>query len=802
MLLYEIRHAVRQLLRERGFTATAVLTLSLGIGASVAVFAVVEATLLRPLPYPAAAELVVLEHRDSRSGIRKPFIAMGDFVDLAARQASFSRVAAYGNLPVSIASPDGPFRGNALLAGPGLLETLGVQPVLGGTLPADSSRPGAPPVVVLGGALWRTRFGSDPLIVGRGVKVGELLRQVVGVAPEGFRFPPDAPADVLLPLEVPPQAPADRKSAWTFAVARLQPGRSASQAGAELGVLSQLLQREYPQSNQGSEYHAVPLRRALVGDTRPALLLLLAAVGIVMLIACANVANLMLARGLSRRGEMALRLALGASRRRLVAQLVVESLLLAAFASGLAMLAADGATRALVSLVPQSVSAPGLREAGVDGWVVGFAAAVAIAASMLVAAAASVAIGVDSASSATLAVGRTTAGVQARRVASGIVVAEVALSIVLLFGAALIARSFARLLAVDPGFRVDGVATLDVAIPSSERYGSAEARRAFFDRAFAALRSAPGVREVGAAVVTPLTGNNWTVPFERADQPVPKGERPPDVGWQCASGGYFRALGIPLRSGRLFGPGDAPATRPVVIVSESIERRFFPAGKAVGRAIRLGDARFEIVGVVGDIRRAHLRDRPQADLYFPFEQQPAGASTLFVRTPPEIRVSLASLGGALRAIEPDVVVGQPVLMANVLRESVQVPRLVLTLLSGFAAIALVLASVGIYGVMSYVVRQRTRELGTRMALGATRRDVTWLVLRSGGRIAAAGAALGAAAGLVASRVLDPVLFATSRTDALAIAASAAVLSLATLAACLVPARRAARLDPARTLREP
>jgi predicted permease len=397
--------------------------------------------------------------------------------------------------------------------------------------------------------------------------------------------------------------------------------------------------------------------------------------------------------------------------------------------------------------------------------------------------------------------GRTTASAPARRVASGIVVAEVALSIVLLFGAALIARSFARLQAVDPGFRVDGVTTLDVEVPDG-RYGTPEARRAFFDRAFAALRSVPGVQQAGAAIVTPLTGNNWTVGFERADQPVPKGERPPDVGWQCASGGYFRALGIPLRSGRLFEPTDTPATRPVVIVSEAVERRFFPGEKAAGHAIKLGDTRLEIVGVVADIRRAQLRDRPQADLYFPFEQQPSDAVTLFVRTAPEVRLSLASLAGPLRAIEKDVVVGEPLRMADVLQESVQIPRLVLTLLSGFAAIALVLASVGIYGVMSYVVRQRTREIGTRMALGATSHDVTWLVLRNGGTIAAAGTALGVAAGLVASRLLDSILFATSRTDAVSIFASLAVLSLATLVACLVPARRAARLDPARTLREP
>jgi putative ABC transport system permease protein len=799
MLLYEFRHAFRALLRERGFTAAAGLTLSLGIGASVAVFAVVEATLLRPLPYQAADELVVLEHRDSRSGISKPFIAIGDFVDLAARQKSFSSLAAYANGPATISGPDGPVRGNALRAGPGLFEALRVQPALGRGLRADDSRPSAPPVVVLSAALWRTQFAADPAVVGRGVKVGEQLYQVVGVAPEGFRFPPDARADVIVPLTVPAQAPAERKSDWTFAVARLAPKRSATDAASELSILSRQLQREYPESNQGSEYYVVPLRRALLGDTRPALLLLLAAVGVVMVIACANVANLMLARGLARRGEMAVRLALGASRRQLVRQLAVESLTLAAVGSAFAMLAAVWITRGLVSLVPQSISAPGLREAGVDAWVVGFAAAVAIAAAMLVAGAASVATWGDSASAA-LAANRTTTSAAARRVASGIVVTEVALSIVLLFGASLIARSFARLLAVDPGFRVDRVTTLDVAVPA-ERYQTPEARRAFFDRAFAALRDVPGVQQVGAAVVTPLTGNNWTVGFERADQPVPKGERPPDVGWQNASGGYFRALGIPLHAGRLFDPSDTPATRPVVIVSEAVERRFFPHESAVGHAIRLGDGRAEIVGVVGDIRRADLRDQPRADLYFPLEQGPNNGATLFVRTATDAALSPALLTARLRTIEPEAVVGEPVRMADVLEESVQLPRFVLMLLSGFAGIALVLASVGIYGVMSYVVRQRAREIGTRMALGATGGDIAWLVLRNGGLIAVTGTALGVAGGLVASRVLESILFATSRTDPVAILGSALVLAVATLGACLVPARRAARLDPVRTLTE-
>jgi predicted permease len=380
-------------------------------------------------------------------------------------------------------------------------------------------------------------------------------------------------------------------------------------------------------------------------------------------------------------------------------------------------------------------------------------------------------------------------------------VAEIALSVVLIFGAALIARSFGRLLAADPGFRVDGVTTADVEVPDGS-YPTPASQGAFFDRAFAALRAVPGVQEAGAAVVTPLTGNNWTVGFERADRPVPKGERPPEVGWQVASAGYFRALGIPLKEGRLFDSTDTPASRAVVIVSEAVERRFFPGDRAVGHAVKLGDAEAAIVGVVGDIRRARLTDEPRADLYLPFEQHPGRGISIFVRTAPEARVSLAALVAPLREIEPNVVVDHATTMTEILDGSLQVPRVVLKLLSAFAAIALVLASVGIYGVMSYVVRQRTREIGTRMALGASGRDVAWLVLRGGSLIAGAGILLGLAAGLLASRVLESILYATPRADPALMLASALVIALATLLACLLPARRAARLDPARTLTEP
>jgi len=798
MLLYYARHALRLLLREPGFTMAALLTLALGVGANVAVFAVVEAVLLRPLPYVDADRLAIVKHRDQRTGFTKQDVAMGDFVDLAARQSVFESMAGYGSGQALVFGLGDPFRVSTLGAGPGLLDTLRVRPVLGRLLQPDDSRPGTAPVMVLGYELWQRRFGSDPNIVGRGVKLGPRERQVVGVA-EDLRFPPAATVDVIVPMTVPAAAPAERKSGWwPYAVARLKPSTSIADANAHLAILSTALQHEYPRSNQASEYFALPLRDAVVGDTKPALLLLLAAVGVVLLIACANVANLMVARSLARRREMAVRMALGAGRTQLVAQLLAESLMLALAAGCAGVLVAMWGVRGLVALLPASVVAPGLADIRIDGRVLAFTLGVSVATAILFGLVAALTVKRESASGALVAPGRVTMSRTARRATSALVVVEIALAIVLLVGAGLILRSFVRLLAVDPGFRVEQVMTIEFAVPS-DRYKDADSRRGFHDRAAAALRALPDVRDVGTAVVMPLTGNNWTVPFERVDQPVAAGARPPEVGWQVASGGYFRALQIPLVAGRLFDDTDTPHTRSVVIISEAVQRRFFPHESAIGRLIRSDDGPAEIVGVVGNIRRADLRDEPRADLYFPAERGPGNQTTLFVRTAADPAGVLPSLQTALRAIEPNIAFLETRPLSDVAAASMQVTQLALWLLGLFAVISISLAAVGIYGVMSYVVRQRTREIGTRVALGATGMDIAWLVMRQGAAIAALGTVLGLAASLVASRSLAAILFGVSTSDPATLAVSAGALIAATVAACYGPARRAVRVDPARTL---
>ena len=488
--------------------------------------------------------------------------------------------------------------------------------------------------------------------------------------------------------------------------------------------------------------------------------MLLAAVALVLLMACANVASLLVARSLGRRQEMAIRVALGAGRRRLVVQLLVESLVLASLSGAAAVLFARWTIPALASLVPASLNLPQLTDVSLDGRCSSSPAALSCCTAVTFSLFSAFGIRLDRMLESLVSPGRVTSGVAARRASSTLVVVEIALAIVLLTGAGLVLRSFANLLAVDPGFKTAHVLTLDIEVPA-DRYEPIEARQAFYRRAFEAIGHLPGVEDAGMAAVMPLTGNNWSIGFERAERPVAPGERPPDVGWQSASGGYFRALQIPLRAGRLFSSQDSPSSKPVVIVSEAIQRKYFDGETAVGHTVKAGAVKAEIVGVVGDIRRAALTEEPRADMYFPMEQEPQNATTLFLRSSGRPLDLVAPLRAALRSIEPSIVLREIRTFDSVARESVQVTRLALWLLGLFAVTALALAAVGIYGVMSYAVKQRMREIGTRVALGATPRSILWLVLGQGARLAALGTFIGLDAAWMAGRSVRGLLYGTS-----------------------------------------
>ncbi|HWA55873.1 MAG TPA: ABC transporter permease, partial [Gemmatimonadales bacterium] len=786
MLLHDLRLSLRRLLREPGFTLAAILTLALGVGANIAVFSLVEAVLLRPLPYPEADRLAVVHHRDIRTGLTKDYIGLGDYIDLTTQAHSFTVLGAYGTGQGTVYEANDPFRVSALLATSGALEALRVQPFLGRSIEADDSRPGAAPVMLLGYDLWTTRYAADSSIVGRSIKVDDELRTVIGVAPPGFRFPPNYRTDIVASLTIPVQTPAQRQNGWIRAVGRLAPGVDAGSATRELTQLSDQFRQAYPATNQAASYYAMSLRDALVGNTKPALVLLLAAVTVVLLIAAVNVANLLVARSLARKREMAVRIALGAGRGTLIRQLLTESLVLAAVAGVAGLIIARLGMRGLVSLVPASVAVPGLREVGLNLPVLGFAFGLIVVTAAAFSLLSAATVRFETAAADLVGAGRTTMSRLARRAMSGLVGAEIAFAVMLLVGAGLVLRTFATLLSVDPGFTVDRVMTLEVALPS-DRYATPPAREGFYRNAFAALRARPEVTEVGAAAVVPLTGNNWTVPFERTDQPTPPGQQAPDVGWQMASGGYFRALQIPLREGRLFDERDGPAGPPAVIISEALAQRFFGQESAVGRQVKLGPQAAEIIGVVGSIRRASLTDTPRADMYMSFEHSPQMGTTLFIRTTGDPAQLLPTLQRVLREQEPAIVFGDAETMTQVAAESLRTTRLLLWLLGGFAATALLLAAVGIYAVMAYVVRQQTREIGTRMALGALEADILRMVLRQGAVLALGGILVGLGVGLAAAQALRSTLYGVSAADPVTLVFAALLLGGTTLAACYLPA---------------
>ena len=792
MLTHDVRQALRLFRREPAFAAAAVVTLALGIGANTALFAVVEAVLLRPLPFEQADQLVVLRHRDVRTGFTKPDIAIGDFVDLRSRQRSLESLAGFSGFQSTFYSEREPLRIEGAVATPDALEALRVQPALGRLLNEEDTREGAAAVVVISQDFWRTQLGSDPQALTRSIQLGATRRTVVGVLPSDFRFPAMPKTDVVVAQALPAAAPAQRRSGWIYGIGRLRHGQTLAGAEAELAAISGQLEDEFPQQNQGSRYEAVGLRNALVGDMRRPLLLLLAAVGFVLLIACANVGNLLLARALGRQQEQQLRLALGASRRRLVSQVLAEGCALALAGGVVGAVVAWRAAPLLAASIPNEASVPGLQQVGVNSGVLLFALVAAMVSALLFSALACV--GLWRANTGALASGRRgTATPGAKLAASGLVAAEIALAVVLLVGAGLTLRSFANLLAVDPGFTSSGVVTVQFALPIG-RYDKDEARRAFYARAFDDIKALPDVEIVGAAMVTPLTGNNWTAPLQRVEHPVPPGQRPPEVGWQLASEGYFRALRIPLRTGRLFAARDATGP-PVVIISEAVAVRFFAGEDPIGHRISLGDMTAEIVGVVGNIRRASLTDEPRADLYFPFERVMSPSTTLFIRAIGDPTAVLPAVRAAVHRLEPHAVLYEIRTLSHIAEESAAAIGLAMRLLLCFASIALLLAAVGVYGMMAYRVRRRMRELATRLALGASPGDIIWLVMRQAGTIMAVGLAVGITAAVVLARTLSSLLFDVPPWDPAALASAIALLAAATLAASYLPARRAARVDP-------
>ncbi len=805
-LMQDLRYGFRSLLKSKGFTFVAVLALALGIGANSAIFSVVNAVLLRPLPFASPEQLMTVQGRNERDGSTFNEHSYPNFVDLRDQSQSFAHVAAYSPTTAFITGGDEPERVRGVIASADLFPMLGVQPALGRVFTRDEDKPGGQRVVVLSYGLWQRRFGADPKIIGQEIPLGSAPSLVLGVMPQGFKYPLGGDNyEFWMPLagSVSASDLTGRGSVFLPIAARLKPGVAIEQAEAEANTIARRLAMQYPATNSGQGYALKPLHENLVGDLRPALLVLLAAVGCVLLIACANVANLLLARATSRQKEISIRTALGASRWRIVRQLLTESLLLALMGGALGLLIAMWGIDLLLAATPADL--PRLNEIALDGRAIGFTVVMTLLTGVIFGLAPALQASKADLNDALKEGGRgSSEGGSRNKLRSALVVAEIAMSLVLLVGAGLLTQSFLRLLNVTPGFNPERVMTLDLAM-GRRKYPDSQQQITFLQNLLQRASTLPGVEAVGVVNPLPLNGNfdayNFSFPGRA---PAAPGEEPA-ADRRVISPDYFRAMSIPLQKGRQFSERDVRDAPAVVVINETFARRHFADTDPLGQQIVFTDApnapAREVVGVVADVRHAGLDAPAGPEYYVPYEQTPATRVTLVARTASNDPASIMpALRGLIREFDKDLPLWNVRTMNSLLSESVARHRFNMTLLGIFALVALLLASLGIYGVMSYSVTQRTHEIGIRMALGAQGRDILKLVVGQGMILTLAGVLTGVVAAFAVTRAMSSLLFGVSAADPLIFSAVALLLTLVALLACYLPARRASRVDPMEALR--
>lgn len=796
----DFKYALRTLGKSPGFTVMAVLTLALGIGFNTAIFSVVDAAVLRPLAYARQEELLRVWDSNPGRGFDRFSSSPANFVDWRAQNTTLATMAAFTPENTTLTPAQGePERLRGFAVSPALFPLLGVAPHLGRTFDAADEKPGGAPSVVLSFEFWQRRFGGDRAIVGSGIPLGGSNRTVIGVMPRGFRFP-SRTADVWTPLVLDSSALENRGAHWVGVVARRKPGIPLSRAQADLSAIAGRLADAYPAKNAGWGVVLVPLQQAFAGSARKPLLLLLGAVAFVLLIACVNVSNLLLARATGRRREVAIRGALGAGRGRLVRQMLTETLVLSLCGGAAGTLLAIWGAEMLVALGADSL--PRSAEAGIDGRVLFYTLAISLATAVL--------SGLWPALRATAPTGRDALrasagtsgqGPRAATARQAMLVAEIALTLVLLVGAALLLRSMALVLRVDPGFRPGGVLTARVDLPES-RYPSRPRMAAFYRDLTASLATLPGVRAVGTSSFAPLSGSAWTLSVKFLDHPVPEGDEA-SIEYRVVGGDFFGAAGIPFRRGRLFTPEDRAGSPLVLVVNEAMARRYFSGEDPIGRQIVIGDRIKEprrIVGIVGNVLEDGLAEPPRPELYVPAEQVPWSSMAILVRSTGDQTGLAPAVRARIRALDPKLPVEDVETLSAVVSRSLGQRRFAVLMLGTFAGLALLLASVGIYGVVAFLAGQRTREVGIRMALGARRRDVLGLFLGESARFAGAGLLVGLALAVAATRLLKSMLFGVAATDPLSFAAVAVVLTAVALGASWIPARRASRISPMEALR--
>lgn len=809
-LFQDFRCALRALARSPGFTASAVATLALGIGANTAIFSAVHAVLLAPLPYRDADRLVMVEGNYLTLGMEKIGASVPEFLDERAGVSSFAGVAAFRSRDLNLTGGGEAERVPGASISPDLFPLLGVAPARGRGFARAEEEPGRGAVAIVSDGFWRRRFAGDPATVGRTIRLNGVTHTIVGVMPPGFEFPHPAyrlahSADVWLPLSFAPEELRERSAYNLRVVARLRDGVPLARANAEAGALGRRWQRELPDyrgprgEDGGWKLAVFPLTREIAGPgVRRNLFVLLAAVGLVLLIACANLANLHLARGLARESETAIRLAVGASRWRIVRQLLTESVTLACLGGAAGALLALWGIGWLASSYPSAL--PRLGETRADAVFFAFAFALSALTGLLFGLAPALRAARTDLAGSMRRPGAVSGGLLGRRL---LVASEVGLSVILLAGSGLLLRSFFRLAAVHTGFDPQHVLAADIALPAS-RYDTDARRAEFFDRLTDRVKQLPGVTAAGAASLLPLSGPGFSGPFSVEGRPFDTAN-PSFAGYRGVTPGYFATLSMRLLAGRPFARGDAAGQTPVVIIAETLARRFFPKGDSLGKRIKLGAPGsprpwLTVVGVVRDAPYAGLSTPPRPEMYVPQLQSPFSTMSLVVRGGGDPMELAASVRAAVAAIDPDQPVHDVRALERLVSDAVEAPRLSALLMALFAAVAVLLTTVGVYGVASYSAARRTREMGIRAAMGAAPRDLLLLALSDGTRAAATGLLAGLAAALLLARGLSGLLYGVSPWDPATFSIAAVFLAGVCLLAAYLPARRAAFNDPMTALR--
>ena len=795
----DVSYSLRVLLKNYAFTIVVVLTLALGIGANTAIFSFANGILLRPLPYPQSDRLVVLDETASKRGLESMPVSYPNFLDWREQNKSFEDIGVYFNTQRFALSGAGePTEVRGAFISHGLFEILRVSPHLGRTFTANEDRPEEDAVVILGHSLWQRNFGGDPNIIGRKIMLNSRARTVVGVMPSGFRFPDTA--ELWAPVALTTKT-FTRTDHGLLSIGRLRDGVSLAEAQAEMHNIAARIEQQNPVTNEGLGVKVESLRDTLTGDYREALLILLGVVGCVLLVACVNVANLMLARATARQKEFALRAALGASRWRIMHQLLVESLLLALIGGVVGFFLSIWALRLLLTAIPGQL--PFWMNFSIDLRVLGFTAAITLLTGLMFGAAPALHTSRVDLNDTLKEGGRGASGVRSRA-RSLLVVAEIALSLVVLVGAGLMIQSFLRLKRVNIGLDAHNVLTANLSLPRV-KYKEADQRIGFFKQLLERMRNLPGIEAASATGTLPLGGGGWGRSLTVEGFPVLSVGQAPSIQHTVVTPDYFRTMGIPLLAGRDFNDADAKDSLDVTIIDERLAREYWPNESPIGKRVRFGPPEdnepwHTIVGVAGTVRHQRIQEDTRKSVYLPHAKIPIGGLALVMRTTSNPQELAGALRREVAQLDADLPVSEVATMEEVVAESIWQPRLYATLFGAFAGGALLLALIGIYGVMAFLVQTRTHEIGVRMALGASKRDVFKLIVGRGMKLTALGVLIGVGGAIALTRLMHSLLFNTSATDPLTFVAISALLSVAAFLACYIPARRAAKVDPLIALR--